>query len=75
MVEAEREITFLPKKEQVVIQSSQFDQMKKALVKVTVKAKKDEEKKPSLLGEEKGCPAPKKLEYEPGQSIDVICSN
>ena len=75
MVEAEREITFLPKKEQVVIHSSQFDQMKKALVKVTVKAKKDEEKKPSLLGEEKGCPAPKKLEYEPGQSIDVICSN
>lgn len=75
MVEAEREITFLPKKEELAFQTSEFHKMKKALTKVTAKAKVQEGKKPSLLGsDEKTCPAPKKLEYEPGQSIDVICA-
>jgi hypothetical protein len=75
MVEAEREITFLPKKEELVYQTSQFESMKKALAKVTTKAKVEEGKKPSLLGtDEKACPQPKKQEYEAGQSIDVICA-
>ena len=74
MVEARREITFLPKKEQLVYQTSQFEKMKKALVKVTAKAKVEEGKKPSLLGDEKNCPAPKKIEYESGQSVDIICA-
>jgi hypothetical protein len=74
MVEAEREITFLPKKEQLAFQTSEFMRMKKALTNVTAKAKGEEEKKPSLLGaDEKTCPAHKKPEHEPGQSIDVIC--
>jgi predicted Zn-dependent protease len=73
MVEAERETTFLPKKEQLAFQTSQFEQMKKALAKVTAKAKVQEDNKPSLFGDEKSCPAPKKLDYEAGQSIDAIC--
>ena len=74
MVEAEREITFLPKKKELAVQTSQFDEMKKALVKVTAKAKQEEEKKPSLLGTEKGCPVPPKAQYEAGQPIETICA-
>ena len=43
MVEAEREIAFLPKKDQLAFQTSQFDKMNKALVKVTKKAKVEED--------------------------------
>ena len=73
MVEAEREITFLPKKSDLVIQTSEFDAMKKALVKVTAKAKEEEKNRPSLLAPEAGCPAPQKLEYEAGQPLETIC--
>src|SRR2546423_13469140 len=38
MAEAEREIAFLPKKSEMVIQTSEFENMKKSLVKVTAKA-------------------------------------
>jgi len=74
MVEAEREITFLPKQDEFAIQTSEFAEMKKALTKSSVEAKKNEEKKPSLLGLEKGCSTPKKSEYEPGQVIEAVCS-
>jgi peptidase M48-like protein len=73
MVEAEREITFLPKKDAVVLQTSEFGEMKRALVKVTAKANDEEQNRPSLFTQEKECPAPKKLEYEPGQPIEAIC--
>jgi gas vesicle protein len=73
MVEAEREITFLPKKKQFVVQTSEFHDMKKALEGVTAKAKEEEKGKPSLLAPEPGCSAPTKLEYEPGQPIEGIC--
>ena len=74
MVEAEREITFLRKKSDFVVQTSEFNDMKKILEEVTAKAKKEEETtKPSLLAPEAGCPAPAKLEYEPGQPIETIC--
>jgi len=75
MVEAQREITFLPKKKELVIQTSEFEVMKQALVEVTAKAKQEEENKPSLLAPEKGCPPPSKLEYEDGQPIETICSS
>jgi predicted Zn-dependent protease len=74
MVEAEREITFLPKKDAVVLQTSEFGEMKKALVKVTAKANDEEKNRPSLFAQEKECPAPKKLEYEPGQPIEAVCA-
>jgi beta-barrel assembly-enhancing protease len=73
MVEAEREITFLPKKDSLAIQTSQFSEMKRALTKVTAKAKIEEDKKPSLLGLEKNCAPTKKPEYEPGQDVETIC--
>jgi predicted Zn-dependent protease len=73
MIEAEREITFLPQKDSVAVQTSEFAEMKKALTRLTTRAKLDEEKRPSLLAE-KGCSPTKKLEYEPGQDIETICS-
>jgi hypothetical protein len=73
MVEAEREITFLPKKPAVVIQTSDFGRMKQALERVTAKAVDEEKNKPSLLAAEKGCPAPAGVEYEAGQPIEAIC--
>src|SRR6185369_2962988 len=75
MVEAEREITFLPNKPELAVQTSEFLKMKNALVKVTAKAKQEEEKgKPSLLNAEPGCPPQPKIEYETGQPVEAICS-
>jgi hypothetical protein len=73
MTEAEREITFLPQKKDLVVQTSEFNDMKKVLEEVTAKAKEEEETKPTLLAPESGCPVPAKLEYEPGQPIETIC--
>lgn len=76
MVTSQREILFLPKKEGLRITSTEFEEMKKALKKVTEEADKKEEKdRPSLLtGEmEKGCPEPDKIEYEPGKPIEELC--
>src|SRR5690348_8046081 len=75
MVEAEREISFLPKKESLAVQTSQFAEMKKALTKVTAKAKVEGDKKPTLFPNEKGCVPARKLEYEPGQDIETICAS
>ena len=74
MVEAEREITFLPEKNQLVIQTSEFYEMKKALAKITARAEEEKKDRPSLLRPEPGCPAATKLEYEPGQPIESICN-
>lgn len=75
MVDAEREILFLPAKESAVVQTAAFEQMKKELAPVTVAAEKEEVGKPSLkLTREEGCEPPKKLEYKPGQPIEELCS-
>ncbi len=74
MLDAEREIMFLPKKENLVVQSSAFEQMKKELKPVTAKAEAEEKGRPSLLAPEQGCPAPQKIEYKPGEPIETICS-
>jgi Zn-dependent protease with chaperone function len=75
MVEAEEEISFLPGDKSLVVQTSEFGEMKNALAKVTFEARKAEEKKPSLFGAaEKACAAARKPEYEPGQDIATICS-
>ena len=75
MVDAEREIMFLPKKPDTIVQTSEFEQMKKTLAPLTAQADKDQKDKPSLLMPEKGCPEPQKVEFKPGESIDRICSN
>ena len=75
MVEAQREIMFMPKKEGMIVQTPEFLQMKKDLAPVTVEAEKEEAGKPSLLlTKEEGCAPPQKLEYKPGQPIEQLCS-
>jgi hypothetical protein len=73
MVEAQREILFLPPKEGLIENSAEFDQMKQALKKVTAEAEKEEKDRPSLLAPVQGCPAPEKIEYKPGQPIETLC--
>jgi predicted Zn-dependent protease len=73
MAEAEREIMFLPKHKNLVVQSSGFEDMKRALAGVTRKASEEERGRPSLLAAEQGCPAPKRIKYKPGQPIETLC--
>ncbi|MDX1978840.1 MAG: M48 family metalloprotease [Bryobacteraceae bacterium] len=74
MVDAQRELHYLPKKDNLIVRSTQFDRMKQELAKVTKRAKEDEKDKPTLLGREKDCPPPKKLDYKPGDPIEKICA-
>jgi Zn-dependent protease with chaperone function len=73
MVAAEREMIFLPKKKDLVVQTSEFDKMKHALVKVTSGAQQEEKNRPHLDVSEEGCSSPSKTEYEAGQPIETIC--
>ncbi len=74
MVDAEKEIMFLPKKQNLIKQTPGFEDMKKELTKVTTTAKEEEKNRPSLLAPEQGCPAPQKAEYESGKAIETLCS-
>ncbi|HEV2341414.1 MAG TPA: M48 family metalloprotease [Candidatus Acidoferrales bacterium] len=75
MVETQREIMFLPKKDGLVVQTAAFEQMKKELAPIASAAEKEEVGKPSLLLQrEQGCEAPKKLEYKPGEPIEDLCA-
>lgn len=75
MVDAEREIMFLPKKPQMVVQTAAFEQMKKELAPLVAQARKKESEQPSLMiSREEGCEAPKKIEYKPGQPIEDLCA-
>jgi Zn-dependent protease with chaperone function len=75
MVDARREIMFLPDKPEMIVQTSAFDQMKKGLAPIAEAAKKEEMNKPSLkITRAEGCEPPKKLEYKPGQPIEELCS-
>ncbi|MCI0418653.1 MAG: M48 family metalloprotease, partial [Acidobacteria bacterium] len=74
MVEAQREIMFLPQKSRLIRQTSAFEQMKKELSKVTKVAEKEEKNRPSLIAPEQGCPQPNKIEYKPGEPIESLCS-
>lgn len=75
MVDAQREIMFLPSRGMETVQTSEFEAMKKELKPIAAAAEKEEIGKPSLLlTKEEGCDPPKKLEYKPGQPIEDICS-
>ena len=75
MILTQREIMFMPKAGEQIVQTTEFLEMKKELAPVTAEAEKEEKEKPSLLlTKEEGCTPPKKLEYKPGQPIDQICS-
>jgi peptidase M48-like protein len=75
MVDGEREIMFLPKKENYAMQSPEFEQMKKALAPATAKSEQEQKDKPSLLMPEKGYPEPQKADYKPGEPIDKTCAH
>lgn len=74
MVDAQREILFLPKKPNLVVQTADFEKMKKELVPLTAKAENQAKNKPSLLAPEPNCPTPKKLEYTSGEKVEALCS-
>lgn len=75
MVDSQREIAFLPKKENLAVQTTEFEQMKNALAPIVAEAEKEEVGKPSLkITREQGCEPPKKLEYKPGQPIEDLCA-
>ena len=75
MVDAQREIMFLPARELETVQTSEFEAMKKQLAPIAAQAEKEETDKPSLLmTKEEGCKAPKKLEYTPDKPIEELCS-
>lgn len=75
MVQAQREIMFLPQSKDLAVQTSEFLQMKKDLAPIVAEALKEEKEKPSLLlTKEEGCAPPQKIEYKPGQPIEQICS-
>ncbi|PYT76245.1 MAG: hypothetical protein DMG40_26520 [Acidobacteria bacterium] len=75
MVDGEREIMFLPKKSDYLMQTSEFEQMKKTLAPISAKSDKEQKDKPSLLMPEKGCPAPQIASYKPGEPIDKVCAS
>ena len=74
MVESQREMMYLGKKPNVILDSAEFKAMKTALTAVTAKAAEESKDKPSLLAPEQGCPALTKLIYEPDQPIEAICA-
>jgi predicted Zn-dependent protease len=75
MVQTQREMAFLPAKPDAVVQTTDFEEMKKKLAPITAKAEKEEIGKPSLLiTREEGCEPPKKLEYKPGEPIEQVCA-
>jgi Zn-dependent protease with chaperone function len=74
MVDAEREIMFLPKKERLTVQTAAFEQMKKELAPVSAEAEKKSKEAPSLIAPLKGkCPPPATI-YKPGQDIEALCA-
>jgi len=76
MADAKREISFLPPKPEMVVQTKAFEQMKKELAPIAAAADKEEIGKPSLkMPQEQGCQPPKKLEYTPEQPIEDLCSS
>jgi Zn-dependent protease with chaperone function len=73
MVHSKREIMFLPAKEGLAENSPEFERMKAELQKVTAHAEEEEKDRPSLLAPVQGCPAPEKIEYKPGDPIEILC--
>ncbi len=75
MVDAEREILFLPKKDDLVMTTTDFDKMKSALT-VHMKQNPDENKmKPTLTRREAGCTDAPKLDLSQlTGSIGPVCS-
>ena len=76
MVQAQREMMFMPKPTEQIVQTTEFQNMKKELAPIIAEAEKEEVGKPSLLmTKEEGCKAPEKIEYKPDQRIEELCAS
>ena len=77
MVDAEREIMFLPKKKHYIVNTKAFMEMKKELKKITAKANKKEKNAPTLEPGKnvRGCAPPKKFEFSPNKPIEDLCQS
>lgn len=75
MVHSREEMKYLPAKEAWVVQTQQFEQMKRMLKEVSAvsNAKQDAER-PSLLWKEEKCGKPPQL-YKPEDAIEKICNS
>lgn len=75
MVRSKEEIKYLPPKEAWVVQTQQFEQMKRVLKDVSAKSNAEQDAKgPSLLGKEEKCEKPKQL-YKSEDPIENICNS
>ncbi len=75
MVQAEREIHFLPVTAELIVQTTEFGKMKKDLVACKQTSKDGGPCKPSLLAPyEKDCPPSDKVEYDPKKPIEALCN-
>jgi hypothetical protein len=63
MIDAEREILFLPERRQYIVQTTEFQEMKKKLAKVSKVADEEDKERPSLIAPEQDCPPPDKIEW------------
>jgi hypothetical protein len=74
MVQAQREIRFLPAREALVVETTEFGKMKYDLAGCKDQAAEDQPCKPSLLEPyEKDCPPPDKIEYDRNKPIEALC--
>jgi len=73
MVGSQREMMYMGKKPEAIVDTPAFGRMKEALKPITRKAAIDAPKRPSLYEKEEGCPAASKLIYEADQPIEAIC--
>lgn len=76
MVQAQREMMFMPKPTEQVVQTTEFQNMKEQLAPIAAEAEKEEVGKPSLLRtKEEGCKPPDKIEYKTEQPIEELCAS
>lgn len=75
MVDAEREIMFLPANRQLITNTREFNQMKAALNRVSAKAEAEENdpNRPSLLSPEFGCAPPPAISFGQQQQVESVC--
>ncbi len=74
MLDAEKEIMFLPPKEGLVSNTPQFSSMHAGLVAFEKKRKEEKGSAFNPLAPAPGCPAANKVEYKPGEPIENLCS-
>ena len=74
MVNSEREIMYLTKQANTIVNTPEFTTMKQSLTNVSAKAEEESKQRPSLIAPEQNCPPFAKLLYEPAKPIEAICS-